>query len=78
MDKILDKQMKEVEKERNDLQLKYNISYFIEKGENIKKKNEELKKEKRTLIEEYDHYKAIIAEREKKLYVEVIINLNCY
>jgi len=71
MDKILDKQVKEIEREKNALQLKHNIAFFIERADNLKTKNEALKNEKRILIEEYDHYKGIIAEREKKLYLEV-------
>jgi len=78
MDKILDKQLREIENEKNTFNIKYNISYYIEKAENLKRKNEALKNEKRILIEEYDHYKGIIAEREKRLYLEVRINIATY
>ena len=71
MDKILDRQMREIENEKHAFDMKYNISYYIEKADNLKTKNEILKKEKITLMEEYDYYKGIIADREKKLYLEV-------
>jgi len=73
IDIILEKHEKELENEKVSLQQKYNIRYYIEKAESLKIENDSLKKDLKNLLKQYGQYSSIIAEREKKLYLEVFI-----
>ena len=71
MDRLVKKQLEDIENDKNVLTQKYNIVYYIEKADSLRKKLDDLKGEKKFLLQHYDNYKGLINDREKKFYLEV-------
>lgn len=68
---LVQKQFLEIENEKKHLENKYNISYFLEKINEIKTKLDGNASIKSKLVAEYDEFKSSIQEKAQKLYKEV-------
>ena len=71
---LVQKQFVEIENEKRHLENKYNISFFMEKINEIKCKVDSNVAIKNRLIAEYDEFRSSIQEKEQKLYKEVVHN----
>lgn len=75
IEEIVDKQFKEIEAEKKQLEYKFNLSYYFEKIKELNGKLEISVSAKNELNEEYARFKSIINEKEQKLYLEVAFSL---
>lgn len=71
MEMILNSQMNELELEKKQLRIKFNLNYFIEKVSDFSQKIQNLNNEKDKLLREYEAFNTMINEKEQKLYLEV-------
>lgn len=69
----MDIQLKELENEKAQLQYKFNLGFCIEKAKSIGENIDKLKSEREKYKSEFENFRNIINEKEKKLYLEVII-----
>ena len=67
---ILDDQIKEIQIEKQQLQLKHNINFYLEKIKEINEKINTLEEEKKKLLESFDKFTRDFNEREHKLQYE--------
>ena len=67
---ILDDQIKEIQIEKQQLQLKHNINFYLEKIKEINEKINTLEEEKKKLLESFDKFTREFNEREHKLQYE--------
>ena len=78
LDKIVDKQLKEVENERIKLTHKYSIDYLIERVRILSHQGEQLRGERDAINFEFNSYFNILNNNQKKLYLEVYNILKNY
>ena len=64
---ILEDQVKDIEIEKNKLQIKHNVFFYIEKIKDLKKQIEELTARRAALIEDFERVQKEYNEREHKL-----------
>ncbi len=67
----LDCQLKELESEKAQLHFKFNMGFYVEKAKNLGQNIDNLKNERDKYKYEYESFKNIMNEKEKKLYLEV-------
>ena len=70
----MENQLKELENEKAQLQFKFNLGFFIEKAKTLGANIERLRIEREKYKNELENFRNIINEKEKKLYLEVILN----
>lgn len=73
MEMTMDNQLKELENEKTQLQYKFNLGFYVEKAKSLGTNIDKLKNERDKYRYEFENFKNIINEKEKKLYLEVII-----
>jgi hypothetical protein len=67
---ILNSQINEMEVEKRQLQLKFNIAYYIEKINELNKKFMEATEAKENYVKEFDYLSNVISDKERKLHIE--------
>lgn len=70
----MDKQLKELESEKSQLHYKFNLGFHIEKAKTLGANIDNLRTERGKFMNEFESFNNIINEKEKKLYLEVILN----
>ena len=67
---ILNDQVKEIQLEKTQLQLKHNINFYLEKIKELNESINELEEEKKKLLEQFDKFTKDFNDREHKLQYE--------
>jgi hypothetical protein len=70
IESILNNQIKEMEIEKRELQLKFNIAYYIEKINELHKKLTEASEARENYEKEFEYLTNIISNKERKLHIE--------
>ncbi len=69
----MDNQLKELENEKAHLKYKFNLEFYVQKAKTLGENIDKLKNERERYRIEFENFRNIINEKEKKLYLEVFL-----